>query len=104
MNRKKLQKIKAELAQRRRSPQKARELQSLAARLGRKVENRGKHPMWVSTEFDELYPLSIPDHSGRDLSPGVRKIILNQLEDDILAWEERLSEEDEDGSEDDVGD
>jgi len=35
-------------------------------------------------------PLSIPHHGGRDLAPGTRNSILNVLEADVLAWEERL--------------
>jgi len=47
--------------------------------------------MWVSTEFPKLPPLSIPDHGGKDYPPGTRKSILNQLEDDITAWDERIA-------------
>ena len=50
--------------------------------------------MWLSEEFPDLYVLSIPDHGGKDLSIGTRNSILNQLEDDILAWEEALPVED----------
>jgi hypothetical protein len=49
--------------------------------------------MWESAEFVDLRVLAIPDHGGRDLSPGTRNSILNQLEDDVLAWEERLGEQ-----------
>jgi len=58
--------------------------------------------MWESTEFD-LFVLSIPHHGGRDLAPGTKKSILDQLEDDLLAWEERLGEDErvEDEGEDD---
>lgn len=74
----------------RRSPQKAAALQSLAKRLGRTKADRGKEPTWVSPF--PLYPLSIPDHGGgKDLANGTKNSILNQLEDDILAWDERLS-------------
>ena len=47
--------------------------------------------MWMSSEFD-LPPLSIPHHGGKDFATATRNSILNQLEDDILAWEERLKE------------
>jgi len=97
MNRKTLDKLKRELASCRRSQQKAADLESLARRLGRKPVKRGKEPMWESTEFDHLFPISIPHHGGRDLAPGTRKSILNDLEDDILAWEERLDEEEAEG-------
>lgn len=93
MNEKKLGKIRSQLASMRLAPQKARALESLARKLGRQPVKRGKEPMWESKEFD-LFPLSIPHHSSRDLSPGTKNSILNQLEDDILAWEEQLSDED----------
>jgi hypothetical protein len=59
--------------------------------------------MWESTEFDDLFVLSIPHHGGRDLAPGTKKSILDQLEDDLLAWEERLGEDEdkEEGEDDD---
>jgi hypothetical protein len=62
---------------------------------------RGKEPMWESTEFDELYPLSIPHHGGRDLAIGTKNSILDQLEGDVCAWEARLAddEDEEDGGE-----
>jgi hypothetical protein len=47
--------------------------------------------MWESNEFPTLRPLSIPDHGNKDLAPGTQSSILNQLEDDIFAWDERLS-------------
>jgi hypothetical protein len=96
MSRKKLDQLKRELEQMRRSPQNARALQGLAKRLGRKPVKRGKEPMWESPEFADLYALSIPDHGGRDLAIGTKNSILNQLEDDILAWEERLEGEEND--------
>jgi hypothetical protein len=101
MNSKKLDKLRRELAQCRRSPQKANDLQSLAKRLGRKLVKRGKEPMWESVEFAELYPLAIPDHGGRDLAVGTKNSILDQLEEDILAWEERIGS-DEDMTDEDA--
>lgn len=91
MDRKKLDKLRVEIEQMRQRALKAADVQSLATRLGRKPVKRGKHPMWESTEFKGLFALSIPDHGARDLSHGVKKIVLNQLENDILAWDERLS-------------
>lgn len=95
MNRKNLNKVKRELAHLRHSPQKAATLESLAGRLGRKLVKRGKEPMWENTEFGDLFVLSIPRHGGRDLSPGVQRSILDQLEDDVLAWEEWLGDDEE---------
>jgi hypothetical protein len=101
MNRKRLDKLKREIALARRSPQKAADLERFARRLGRRsVKKRGKEPMWESAEFDDLFVLSIPHHGGRDLAPGTQRSILDQLEDDILAWEEKLNDEDDDEQED----
>jgi hypothetical protein len=94
MNAKKLGKIRSRLAAMRLSPQGARALEKLARQLGRQSVKRGKEPMWESTDF-RLFPLSIPHHGGRDLPIGTKNSILDQLEDDILAWEEELSEEDD---------
>jgi len=94
MNRKKLNKLGLELSQRRRAPQKAESLESLAIRLGRKKfrGKRGKEPIWLSDVFDDLPPLSIPHHGGRDLAPGTRDSILDQLEDDWRAWDMTLDD------------
>ena len=92
MNATKLRKIRNRLATLRLSPQSARALESLARQLGRQPVKRGKEPMWESTNFD-LFPLSIPHHGGRDIPVGTRNSILDQLEDDILAWDEELLEE-----------
>jgi hypothetical protein len=54
---------------------------------------RGKEPIWVSTEFEDLFPLSIPRHGGRDIAPGTKDSILDQLELDVISWDERLAEE-----------
>jgi hypothetical protein len=96
--------VKRELIQLRRSPQKPATLESLAGRLGRKLVKRGKEPMWENIEFDELFPLSIPRHGGRDLSVGTQRSILDQLEDDVLAWEVRLwADEDDEEAENECG-
>ena len=86
----------------RRSPQKAKDLESVATRLGRYKHNRGKEPMWMSGQFT-LPPLAIPHHGGRDVPTGTKNSILNQLEDDILEWEDWIEEHgngDEEGEED----
>jgi hypothetical protein len=101
MKRRKLKKLRVELERLRRSPQKASALEGLAGKLGRKRVNRGKEPMWESEEFKNLPPLSIPHHGAKDVAPGTKKSILNQLEDDIIAWDETLPEEDDDGEDDD---
>ena len=99
MNRKKLRKIQREVADLRRSSPRASEIQSIATQLGRQMVNWGKEPTWVNLEFPELRPFSIPAHGGKDLSTGVKFSLLNQIEDDINAWDERLSqEEDKEGN------
>lgn len=86
----------------RRSQAKAIDLQRLAERLGRRRVNRGKEPTWESDEFASLNPLTIPKHGGKDLAPGTKRSVLDQLELDVFAWEERF-EEDEDHQEDEDG-
>jgi hypothetical protein len=90
MNRKQLNKLRRAIDGLRRSSPKAIEIQKLAKQLGRKKVKRGKEPTWESREFQDLRPLSIPDHGGKDLSPGVKHSILNQLEDDLICWDERM--------------
>jgi len=105
MNRKKLDKLKRELAALRRSPQKAGALERFARQVGRKPIKRGKEPMWESTEFDNLFPLAIPHHGGRDLATGTKNSVIDQLENDLEAWEQRLGDEEADEDEkDDEGD
>ena len=95
MTRNKLHKLRRELLRLRRSPQKAADLERFAKSVGRKKVRRGKEPTWESTEFN-LFPVAIPHHGGKDLTVGTKNNVLDQLEDDLLAWEERLdSEQDE---------
>jgi hypothetical protein len=93
MNRRRLERLQRDWERMRRSQQRASDLEGLAKRLGRALVNRGKHPMWESSEFDDLRPLSIPHHGGRDLPKGTRNSILDQLEEDLIHWEERLLNE-----------
>lgn len=98
MNRRRLYRIRRLLEQARRSQQKARDLEALARMLGRRRDKRGKEPTWVHDELP-VFPLSIPHHGGRDLAPSTRSSILNVLEGDVIAWEERLGPEDDEDSE-----
>ena len=93
MNRKKLDKLRRTLEGLRRQSPKALEIQKVAKQLGRKRVKRGKEPVWESLEFQHLRPLSIPDHGGRDLSPGVLRATVNQLEDDLNSWDERITQQ-----------
>jgi hypothetical protein len=97
MNRRKLDKLRRELAALRRSPQRAAALERLARKLGRRLVKRGKEPMWESVEFDHLFALAIPHHGGRDLAPKTQQSILDNLENDLFAWEERLGDDEEAG-------
>jgi hypothetical protein len=109
MQRKKLDKLKRELAGLRHGRHKASAFHSVARKLGRKENTkRGKEPMWESESFGDLYPLAIPNHGGKDISPGVQRQLLNLLEEDVLRWEEVIeaeeqNEADESGEEDETG-
>lgn len=93
MNRKKLKKIKKELVEARKSPQRARDLESLAHRLGRKLVNRGKHPIWES-EVLKVPPVPIPHHGKPpEVSIAVRNGVLDILWQDVEAWDDYLGEE-----------
>ena len=52
--------------------------------------------MWESEQFAELAPLSIPHHGKKDLPKPTRDSILNQLEEDLLEWEQYLESNDGD--------
>jgi hypothetical protein len=90
MDRKKLAKLRREMEALRRSQPKAAALVSFARKLGRKKVNRGKEPTYESEEFLDLSALTIPMHKGRDIPPGTRDSILDQLDEDLLRWDERL--------------
>ncbi|MBC7767615.1 MAG: hypothetical protein H7124_02405 [Phycisphaerales bacterium] len=94
MNGSKLAKLRREHATMRRSPQRARDLEGLAKRLGRKQVKRGKEPVWESEFFVELFPLSIPHHGGKDLKNPTKNQILDSLEDDLDAWDDWIREND----------
>jgi len=77
----------------RRSPQKASGLEALAKMAGRTEQAGGNHPMWVSA-FPQHRAFPIERHGGNpDLSSHVRKVVLNHLEADAEAWEERVAQE-----------
>lgn len=93
MNRRRLENLRRKVEACRRSQPKAEELETLATALGRKKANRGKEPTFANEVFPSLRPLSIPNHKGRDLPIGTKNSILNQLDDDLIAWDERLAEQ-----------
>jgi hypothetical protein len=101
MDSKKLDRLWRELKAARRTPQKAGDLEALARMAGRTSKPGGKHPMWWSA-FPQHRAFPIEHHGGNpDLSPHVRKTVLNHLETDAEAWEDVLATErkDENGEE-----
>jgi len=66
----------------------ARELVSLAGKVGRQPCNRGKEPTYEAQAYPEWFPLTIPQHSGGRIAKGTAASILNQLEQDLDALEE----------------
>jgi hypothetical protein len=64
------------------------DLISLARALGRKPQNRGKHPTYVS-ELLRSNPISIPRHPK--IKPRTAGNILDQLEADIFGLRELLN-------------
>ena len=66
-----------------------RELVSIAVALGRRRSKRGDEPTYLSDSFPDLRPLTIPSHS-RPLKRGTALNILDQLEQDVIAWEQVL--------------
>ena len=67
---------------------KSRELESLARALGRKRDDRGKEPTFISELLPQSRPLSIPHHA-KTLKRGTAGNILDQLEKDLDAFEEQ---------------
>lgn len=95
MDRKKLDKLWAAIAAARRAPQKGSDLEALSRLAERRLEPGGKHPMWLSA-FPSHRAFPIERHGGNpDLSPQVRKVVLNHLEADAAAWEDLIPPEQE---------
>jgi hypothetical protein len=93
MNKKKLQRLKRQVAalRQRLGNIRSKELQRLAQALGRDREKKRRgEPMWISTALPSSRPLAIPDHPGT-LKRYTAGSILDQLDDDIVRWEEMLS-------------
>ena len=99
MNKKKLNRIQRHMRALRSKSASLRknDLVGVAKALGRSRFNRGKEPTYVSTPFPDLRPVSIPSHPGT-LKRFTALGILDQLEDDVLRWEETL-ESDNDSDE-----
>lgn len=91
LNTKKLKRLEKRLNElRAKGGIKSSNVEMLAKALGRvRNHTRGKEPTWVNKEFPELRPLSIPHHST-DLNRFTAANILDQLEGDIVRFEETL--------------
>jgi hypothetical protein len=87
MDRKALDKLRAEFEAMREVPQRGSDVANLAERLGRKRVKRGSEPTWES-ELD-IPVLTIPMHGSKNLKKGTQKSIFIQLEDDFIAWEQK---------------
>jgi hypothetical protein len=88
MDRKALDRLRAEFEAMRDVPQTGADVARLAERLGRKRVNRGKEPTFES-EFN-IPVLTIPMHGSKKLKRGTQKSIFIQLEDDFIEWERKL--------------
>ena len=89
MTRKKLERLRRELAElRARTAVKPKELERFAKRVGRRRSIRGQEPTF---ELEGRRPLSIPIHPG-DLRIGTKNNILDTLEGDLTAYEEALDQ------------
>ena len=92
VSRTKLEKLRRKIGElRRKGGIKSSEVESLAKSLGRVLHPRGKEPTWVSKQFPSLRPLSIPHHST-DLNRYTAGNILDQLEEDLERFEERIKD------------
>lgn len=98
MDRRKLKIIGRQIREARRRVNTYSDLAAIATSLKREklsgARARGKEPMFVSTEFSDARPISIPFHGkNKSIPPGTAKNILNDLEFDVLRFLERLDEE-----------
>jgi hypothetical protein len=67
------------------------DLVSLAKKLGRRLDNRGKHPMYVSDLLQNSKPISIPGHPTIKSYTAVS--ILDDLEVDLVKLVEMIETE-----------
>ena len=90
MTLKKVERLRAEVEDlRRKRDVKSREVVSLAKRIGRVLDNRGKEPTYIHPELPNRRPISIPNHPT--LTPGTKNNILDDLDIDLDAYEEILT-------------
>lgn len=88
MNERKLKKLREQLELLRQSPTglKARDFVSIAGKVGRVRDSRGKEPTYVRKENPALSPpLSIPNHA-KELKKGTAISIIDALLSDLDDW------------------
>lgn len=94
MNKRKLAKIRQEIAWARKRANTHRDLERIAKSLGRQrltgANARGKEPTYASTIFLKANMITIPAHGNATFGPRTQSIILDQLEEDADRWEEKL--------------
>lgn len=101
MDARKLEKIKRQIRElRRQRVVTYSDLISLATSLKRAklkgAQTRGKEPAFISLEFPNARPISIPFHGkNSSMAHGTVKNILNDLEGDVFRFEEMLRREKE---------
>ena len=70
---------------------KSREFERLAMAVQRKRLKGGSEPYWGRESAPALPPLAIPHHSAV-ISPGVARVIINELINDCDTWNLHLLE------------
>jgi hypothetical protein len=73
---------------------KAREVESIAKSLQRRLVKPGKHPHWESIILANRPPISIPHHS-KELNRITAGKILDQLEEDVIELLRRTTDHEE---------
>jgi hypothetical protein len=94
MDKKNLNKIKGMLLEMSRYPRNRnyKDFISIAKKLGREKDKRGKEPTYTRKHNPKLSPpLSIPKHSG-DMKIGTAQSIIDALLSDVDEWEIYLNE------------
>src|SRR5262249_10196667 len=86
----KLEKIKKLIADCRGKLNRHGDLERIALKLGRRRVKRGKEPTYESMAFPNANVVTIPNHAGKTVKRGTAANILNQLEEDVDRWEQRL--------------
>jgi len=96
MNKRKIAKLRRDLEalRARRYNLKHSDLESFATKVWRKRDTtRGKEPQYVSIQFPELHPLSIPGH--KRVNPYTADSVMDTFEADLNKWDSWLDEQEE---------